>query len=126
MTPVSSSPPAPRHVDAAGLDAFVTTSRRDGWRVLYADLSGARDKAGVLAAIARDLALPDYFGGNLDALYDCLTDLEPAGPGIAIALAGLPRLPRADADGLLSAFADAIEAWDGRGVALRVVYSTAG
>lgn len=125
MSNTPSSLPAPWHVDAAGLEAFVETARRDGCRVLRADLGGARDKAGVLAAIAAGLALPDYFGGNLDALYDCLTDLPPHPGGIAIALAGLPRLPQADADGLLGVFGDAIEASAGRAGGLRVAYSTA-
>ena len=26
--------------------------------------------------LARGLGLPEWYGGNLDALYDCLTDLE--------------------------------------------------
>lgn len=26
--------------------------------------------------LAEQLGLPDYYGRNLDALYDCLTDLE--------------------------------------------------
>ena len=28
------------------------------------------------AALARELDLPKWYGGNLDALYDCLTDLD--------------------------------------------------
>jgi RNAse (barnase) inhibitor barstar len=122
------SGPAPRarRVDAAGLLAFEAAARRDGCRLLRADLSNARDRAGVFAALARGLALPDYFGANLDALYDCLTDLEAAEGGIAIALAAMPRLPQGELDALLSVFADAIEAWDGRGVVLRVAYSAAG
>ena len=48
-----------------------------GQRFLHADCSGARDKAGVMAALARGFALPSHFGANLDALYDSLTDLEP-------------------------------------------------
>ncbi|MFE0023537.1 barstar family protein [Amycolatopsis sp. NPDC059021] len=39
------------------------------------------DKAGTLAAIAVALSFPDYFGHNLDALYDCLTDLSWLPPG---------------------------------------------
>ncbi len=27
-------------------------------------------------ALARQLALPDYYGRNLDALFDCLTDIR--------------------------------------------------
>lgn len=33
----------------------------------------SRDEA--YAVIAKEVLLPDYFGKNLDALYDCLTDL---------------------------------------------------
>ncbi|MDT3399223.1 barstar family protein [Streptomyces sp. B1866] len=39
-------------------------------------LTGVSDKAGLLAACARDLQLPDWFGRNWDALADCLTDLS--------------------------------------------------
>ncbi|OXM52047.1 barstar family protein [Amycolatopsis alba] len=39
------------------------------------------DKASTLDAIAEALSFPDYFGKNLDALYDCLTDLSWLPPG---------------------------------------------
>ncbi|HET6286861.1 MAG TPA: barstar family protein [Amycolatopsis sp.] len=39
------------------------------------------DKASTLDAIAEALSFPDYFGKNLDALYDCLTDLSWLAPG---------------------------------------------
>ncbi len=39
------------------------------------------DKATTLDAIAEALSFPDYFGKNLDALYDCLTDLSWLAPG---------------------------------------------
>ncbi|MQA11053.1 MAG: barnase inhibitor [Pseudonocardiaceae bacterium] len=35
-----------------------------------------RDKASALDAISAALSFPDYFGKNLDALYDCLRDLS--------------------------------------------------
>ncbi|WP_026423069.1 barstar family protein [Actinokineospora inagensis] len=40
-----------------------------------------RTKAAVLTAFADALSFPDWFGHNLDALHDCLTDLGwlPAG-----------------------------------------------
>lgn len=34
------------------------------------------DKAAILAALARALALPGWFGGNLDALYDSVAERE--------------------------------------------------
>ncbi|NUT49285.1 MAG: barstar family protein [Saccharothrix sp.] len=37
---------------------------------------GARTRQAVLGAIAEALSFPDWFGHNLDALYDCLTDLS--------------------------------------------------
>ena len=43
--------------------------------VLDGDAISTREE--LHAALARELALPDWYGGNLDALYDCLTDCEP-------------------------------------------------
>ena len=37
---------------------------------------GARSKKAAIGAIAEALSFPDWFGHNLDALYDCLTDLS--------------------------------------------------
>ncbi|WP_419249171.1 barstar family protein [Streptomyces luteogriseus] len=42
--------------------------------VAVLDLGGVTDKAGLMDRCARDLALPDWFGRNWDALADCLAD----------------------------------------------------
>ncbi|HVW40523.1 MAG TPA: barstar family protein [Amycolatopsis sp.] len=44
------------------------------------------DKMSTLDAIAEALSFPDWFGRNLDALYDCLTDLSwlPTGEHVLI------------------------------------------
>ena len=34
--------------------------------------------------ISRELSLPEYFGRNLDALYDCLTELSSEGTVIFV------------------------------------------
>ncbi len=52
------------------LDSLERQSRAAGQRWLLADCTGARDKAGVMAALARGLGLPKHFGANLDALFD--------------------------------------------------------
>jgi len=38
------------------------------------DCSRAKSKSAVLRAIANAVDFPEHFGGNLDALYDCLCD----------------------------------------------------
>ena len=35
-----------------------------------------KTKKSMLSYIAEELSFPDYFGNNLDALYDCLTDID--------------------------------------------------
>lgn len=47
--------------------------RGHGWTV--GQLARVTDRAGVLEGIGRALGFPDYYGQNLDALWDCLTDL---------------------------------------------------
>jgi len=54
-----------------------------GRYVATLDLTGVTDKAGLMDRVARDLALPAWFGRNWDALADSLSDPtvwpEPAG-----------------------------------------------
>lgn len=45
-------------------------------KVFYIDLSGIESKEEFHKALKRELPLPEYYGGNLDALYDVLTDVS--------------------------------------------------
>lgn len=54
------------------------------------DCRGIADKDQLHAALAQALAFPDWYGGNLDALYDCLTDLESP---VQLQLTGWASLP---------------------------------
>ena len=40
------------------------------------DGTSIRTKAEFMTAVADALSFPDWFGNNLDALHDCLTDLS--------------------------------------------------
>ena len=40
------------------------------------DLAGVHDDETLHDALAEQLPLPSHYGRNLDALYDCLTDLS--------------------------------------------------
>jgi RNAse (barnase) inhibitor barstar len=94
-------------------------------RFVQVALAGVHERRPQLVAIGRALEFPAWFGANLDALYDSLTDLPertPA-PGYVVLLDGLA--PRADTDdnaALLDVFRDAAEEFASRGVALRVFY----
>ena len=41
----------------------------------YVDLSGISDKAGLHRRLREHLPLPPWYGNNLDALYDSLTEM---------------------------------------------------
>ena len=67
------------------------------------DCCGLETKARLHAALADGLHFPDWYGHNLDALYDCLTDLDEP---VHLHLAGWQQLPEWKA-GFASVFDDA-------------------
>lgn len=44
-------------------------------RTVIIDCAQAENKARLHDLLAKELALPEWYGRNLDALYDCLTDI---------------------------------------------------
>lgn len=66
-------------------------------KAIRIDFTGARSKDAMLAVTARALKFPRHFGGNLDALHDCLTDVAFGPAGAAITLVKLARTPGGDA-----------------------------
>lgn len=96
---------------------------------LYANLTAAQSKQDVLEAIAQAFTFPAHFGKNLDALYDCMTDLvHKAGsqPGFVVVLEQLPDNPRFDREAreqLLDVFRDAADYWAERKIPFRCFYS---
>jgi RNAse (barnase) inhibitor barstar len=74
-------------VDARDREALVEAGRALRFRVQAIDLRACTDTDAVLREIAEALAFPDWFGGNLDALADCLADLSwLAAPGYLLVL----------------------------------------
>ncbi|MFY9512222.1 MAG: barstar family protein [Rubrivivax sp.] len=100
-----------------------------GQHFLYANLSNAQTKQEVLEGIAAAFLFPAHFGKNLDALYDCMTDLvHKAGqqPGFVVVLEQLPDNPRFDREAreqLLDVFRDAADFWGERRIPFRCFYS---
>jgi RNAse (barnase) inhibitor barstar len=102
-----------------------------GQHFLYANVASAQSKQDVLEGIAQAFTFPAHFGKNLDALYDCMTDLvhkAGAQPGFVVVLEQLPDNPRFDREAreqLLDVFRDAADFWAERKIAFRCFYSFA-
>ena len=100
-----------------------------GQHFLYAHLGAAQSKQDVLEAIAEAFLFPAHFGKNLDALYDCMTDLvnkSGTQPGFIVVLEQLPDNPRFDREAreqLLDVFRDAADFWAERKIPFRCFYS---
>ena len=96
---------------------------------LYANLTNAQSKQDVLEGITEAFLFPPHFGKNLDALYDCMTDLvhkSGAQPGFVVVLEQLPDNPRFDREAreqLLDVFRDAADYWGERKIPFRCFYS---
>ena len=85
----------------------------------------------MLDGIAVAFTFPAHFGKNLDALFDCMTDLvHRAGsqPGFVVVLEQLPdnvRFDREAREQLLDVFRDTADFWSERRIPFRCFYSFA-
>ena len=63
-------------VDATAVteDDALAAARDAGLTAFVVDCDRARSRSAVLRAVVKAVDYPEYFGGNLDALYDCLCD----------------------------------------------------
>jgi hypothetical protein len=61
---------------APRVDEILDALRGAGFDLVRIDLTRVSDKEQLLAQFAAALAFPQWFGGNWDALEDCLTDLS--------------------------------------------------
>ncbi|MBS0382344.1 MAG: barstar family protein [Proteobacteria bacterium] len=107
-------------VGEADLDALDTAAHADGHRVRRISLAGCSDKRDLLQRIASALSFPATFGGNWDALADCLGDLGwlPAAAGHAWLFdhAGdLRDASEQDFDTLCDILDDACHRWQAEG-----------
>lgn len=117
-TPVS---PAVEVIDLTpeAAAAVVRLARSLGLEAVRVDCAGCADKAGLLERMADALGFPAWFGGNWDALFDCLADLSwrPA-PGYVLVLENTGTLRQYAPESLDTAvaiLADAAAAWSERG-----------
>src|SRR3546814_628083 len=63
-------------VDSVGISEQVAleAARAEGLAAFVVDCDRARSRSAVLRAVVKAVDFPEFFGGNLDALFDCLCD----------------------------------------------------
>jgi len=109
-------------------DGLRAWARESDQKLVEIDLQKCTDKVSVLREIAKAFGFPSWFGLNLDALYDALTNLPEQHPatGYVVMMENLPRAATfgvEQRDALLEVFRDAAESYAEQGVPFRVLYS---
>jgi|SRR6516225_5216366 RNAse (barnase) inhibitor barstar len=119
MTPIAKQLADAKHNGVHRLvrrpEEIVRAAGEAGLAAFRIDLGGVRDKKGFLGHVAKALSFPAWFGGNWDALNDCLTDLSwlPATTGYVLLFENVEKFREfEDATAVLGA---AAEYWKNQG-----------
>lgn len=116
-------------IRAYRVEDLMQAAQEAGQHFLYVNLTSAQSKQDVLEGIAQSFLFPSHFGKNLDALYDCMTDLvhkSGAQPGFVVVLEQIPdsvKFDREAREQLLDVFREAAEYWADRKIQFRCFYS---
>lgn len=100
-----------QRLGALSTDELARAAKRRGEVFIVADLHACSDRQAIFDALGAAMGLPDWFGDNLDALYDVLTDLPgPPTQGYVFILLHLrttEQFTANDRTALLDVFRDA-------------------
>lgn len=106
-------------------DAVVRLAQSLDLDAVRIDLSGCSGKGAFLERTAAALDFPSWFGGNWDALFDCLADLSwRPGRGHVLLFentADLRRHAPEVLDTAITTLSDAATAWEERGTPFRAL-----
>jgi hypothetical protein len=93
-------------------DEILDATRASKLRVVRIALAGATDKDQLIARVAKALEFPAWFGGNWDALEDCLGDLSwMTASGYVLLFEGTKDLPIVERGTLVDILAEAAASW---------------
>jgi hypothetical protein len=96
-------------------DEILDATRGSKLHVVRIGLAGAADKGEVIARIAAALAFPAWFGGNWDALEDCLSDLSwMTADGYVLLFEGAKEVPPVERGTLVDILGSAAASWTER------------
>lgn len=80
-------------------DEVAHTVEHAGWRFAHVDAWPTDTKGEFLERLAKALDFPSWFGGNLDALADSLSDVDRDGQGVVVLWDGWGPFAHADQTG---------------------------
>ena len=108
---------------AARFDEILDASQGSALQVARIDLAGAAGKDALMERVARALGFPQWFGGNWDALEDCLTDLSwHKADGHVLLLEGATGLKADDFGILADVLSSSARYWSQRGQSFFAVF----
>ena len=97
-------------------DEILDAAQGSALRIARIDLAGASGKEALMERMARALEFPQWFGGNWDALEDCLTDLSwSSAGGHVLLIEGAAGVPADEVGIFADILASAAAWWAGRG-----------
>lgn len=103
----------------ADVDALRKAAVKAGLSWMDLPLQSVTNKKQFMAACAKQLKLPSYFGGNWDALADCLRDFNwLSASGYVLHVTGQEKFAKSapeDYETALAVITEAAEFWKGRG-----------
>ena len=80
-----------------GVDVVRRVAEAAGWRVVELDTADIETRNGVYAVVQEAFGFPEWFGYNLDALADALTDVNDV-PGTLLVWTGSSAFAAAEPD----------------------------
>ncbi|MBT2455678.1 barstar family protein [Streptomyces sp. ISL-86] len=103
-------------LDPQPLAPALAAAEEAGWTTVRLDLAGVRTKAELMRRCGVALRVPEWFGGNWDALADSLIDLSwlPEAPGRLVAVTSwrdYAGARPADWETLLEVLESAVDFW---------------
>ncbi|MEU9145643.1 barstar family protein [Streptomyces sp. NPDC048349] len=119
-------------LDPQPLAPALAAAEKAGWTILRLDLDGVRGKAELMRRCGDAVRVPEWFGGNWDALADALRDLSwlpQAGRLVAVtSWQGLAGARPRDWEVLVEVLEEAVDFWRerGDGPVLRVLLAESG
>ena len=119
-----------RQIAPSEVEAVCAAARAAALRCTRLDLTACTDKDELLARFAAAFQFPAWFGGNWDALADCLDDLEWLdADGHVLVIEGAAELRVAAPETLATALeilTETSRAWQARGLPFWVLVARSG